>query len=167
MKRTMRLCSLLAAFSLVSAVATAAPPLDAKGKPEKTSIGKTEHYEVWRDQGGWHVRTHTAKFDHHFRGVVSVSGGELMEIKPYKLEHKGPEADLFVVGPEHREITFDFSTKGSVDGIDFRVKGEAPQLHFTLMLGEKDPAFVPDRILIGKAAVHPTENPFEIPAHEK
>ena len=64
-------------------------------------------------------------------------------------------------------INFDFSTKGGIDGVDFRVKGKEPMLSFTLTIGEKDPKFEPGRIFIGKSGAHPSENPFEIPAHGK
>ena len=167
MNRFARDLALLVGAASIAVAASAAGPIDPHGKPGKTGLGKTEHYEVWQDQGGWHVRTFTKEYDHHFRGVISVSGGEFVDIKGYMLEHRGPQKDLFLVGPEHHVINFDFSTKGSVDGIDFRVKGETPMLSFTLMLGEKDPKFEPTRVLIGKGAANPESNPFEIPAHGK
>jgi hypothetical protein len=77
------------------------------------------------------------------------------------------QRDLFILGPERHMMTFDFSTKGSVDGADFRVKGATPMLSFTLMIGEKEPKFEPARIFIGKGAAHPENNPFELPAHTK
>ena len=165
MYKTMRVFSACALLMCVMGLSSAYAQLDPQGKPMNTSIGKTEHYEVWHDNNGWHIRTFTAKFDHHFRGSIGVKSGEFVDVKGYKLEHKGPQADLFIVGPEHHVITFDFSTKGSVDGLDFRVKGDKPMLQYTLELGEKDPKFVPERILIGKGAAHPTANPFEVPAH--
>ena len=93
--------------------------------------------------------------------------GEFANVKGYKLEHKGPQKDFFILGPERRAITFDFSTKGSIDGVDFRVKGKEPMLSFTMLIGEKEPKFDSGRIFIGKAGAHPGANPFELPAHEK
>lgn len=141
--------------------------INPHGKPMDTKAGATERYSLWQDQGGWHLRTMTKKFEHHFRGVISVKGGEFVELRGFKLERKGPQRDLFIEGPEHHIINFDFSTKGSIDGIDFRVKGKEPMLTFTLEIGEKEPKFEPGRIFIGKNGDHPSTNPFEILAHRK
>ena len=120
---------------------------------------------MWRDALGWHVRTTTKELEHHFRGHISVEGGKLEDVKSYKRERRGPQKDLFVVGPEGRTINFDFSTKGGIDGVDFHVKGKGATLSFVLEIGEKDPKFVPDRIFVGKAGAHPAASPFELPAH--
>jgi hypothetical protein len=149
----------------MTGAALADQPLNPHGRPPNTAAGKVEHYAVWQDEGGWHIRTMTKEFDHHFRGVIEVRGGEFVQVKGYKLEHKGPERDLFIEGPEHHVINFDFSTKGSIDGVDFRVKGKEPMLSFTLTIGEKDPKFEPGRIFVGSSGAHPSTNPFEIPAH--
>ncbi|HMK37862.1 MAG TPA: hypothetical protein VK569_00885 [Bacteroidota bacterium] len=161
-----RLVSLTLFLSMAGA-ALGFSPIDPRGKPANTEAGKVEHYAVWKDEDGWHVRTTTKEYEHHFRGVIDVRGGEFEKVKGYKLEHKGAQKDLFIEGPEHHQITFDFSTKGSIDGVDFHVKGNEPMLSFTLMIGEKDPKFEPARVFIGKAGVHPSETPFQIPAHGK
>ena len=156
----------LAVFVLCFAgAAFAGDPINPRGKPANTGAGKIEHYAVWQDEEGWHIRTMTKEYEHHFRGVIEVRGGEFVQVKGYKLEHRGPQRDLFIEGPEHHVINFDFSTKGSVDGLDFRVKGKEPMLSFTLTIGEKGPKFEPGRIFIGKMGAHPSSNPFEIPAH--
>lgn len=142
-------------------------PINPHGKPKDTKAGAIEHYAIWQNEQGWHIRTTTKEYEHHFRGNITVRGGEFVEVRGYKLEHKGAQKDLFVEGPEHHVINFDFSTKGSIDGVDFRVKGKEPMLSFTLMIGEKEPKFEAGRIFIGKAGAHPSANPFEIPAHGK
>jgi hypothetical protein len=167
MRTIARRFGLAALLLYIAAAALAYDPIDPHGKPANTEAGKVEHYAVWQDEGGWHIRTMTKEYEHHFRGVISVTGGEFAAVKGYKLEHKGPQRDLFMEGPEHHVINFDFSTKGSIDGIDFRVKGKEPMLSFTLTIGEKDPKFEPGRIFIGKSGAHPSANPFEIPAHGK
>jgi hypothetical protein len=149
----------------IAGAAYAGDPINPHGKPMNTGAGKVEHYALWQDEGGWHVRTSTKEYEHHFRGVIEVRGGEFVQVRGYKLEHKGPQRDLFIEGPEHHVINFDFSTKGSIDGLDFRVKGREPMLSFTLTIGEKEPKFEPGRIFIGKMGAHPSSNPFEIPAH--
>jgi hypothetical protein len=143
----------------------ASDPINPHGKPKNTEAGAVEHYALWKDKEGWHIRTMTKKFDHHFRGVISVAGGEFVEVKGFRLERRGPQRDIFIEGPEHHVINFDFSTKGSIDGVDFRVKGKEPILSFTMMIGEKEPIFEPERIFIGKNGTHPSTNPFKLPAH--
>jgi hypothetical protein len=167
MRTIARRLGLVSLLLYIAAAALAYDPIDPHGKPANAEAGKVEHYDVWRDEGGWHIRTTTKEFEHHFRGVVSVKGGEFAAVKGYKLEHKGPQKDVFIEGPEHHVINFDFSTKGGIDGVDFRVKGKEPMLSFTLTIGEKDPKFEPGRIFIGKSGAHPSENSFEIPAHGK
>ena len=151
----------------IAGAALAYDTIDPHGKPMNTEAGKVEHYAVWQDEGGWHIRTMTKEFEHHFRGVVTVKDGEFVAVRGYRLEHKGLQKDVFIEGPEHHVINFDFSTKGSIDGVDFRVRGKKPMLSFTLTIGEKEPKFEPGRIFVGKAGVHPSDNPFEIPAHGK
>jgi len=126
-------------LSYLAGTAFADQPLNPHGKPSNTGAGKVEHYAVWQDEGGWHIRTMTKEVD--------------------------LEKDLFIEGPEHHVINFDFSTKGSIDGVDFRVKGKEPVLSFTLTIGEKEPKFEPGRIFVGSSGAHPSSNPFEIPAH--
>jgi hypothetical protein len=139
--------------------------INPRGRPIGTQGGAVERYSLWQDENGWHIRTMTREYEHHFRGVIEVRGGEFVRVRGYKLEHRGPQRDLFIEGPEHHLINFDFSTKGSIDGLDFRVKGREPMLSFTLTIGERDPKFEPGRIFIGKMGAHPSSNPFEIPAH--
>jgi hypothetical protein len=145
--------------------ASADGQIDPRGRPMGSLAGAVERYALWQDEGGWHIRTTTKEYEHHFRGIIAVSGGEFVQVRGYKLEHRGPQRDLFIEGPEHHVINFDFSTKGSIDGLDFRVKGREPMLSFTLTIGEKEPKFEPGRIFIGKSGAHPSTNPFEIPAH--
>jgi hypothetical protein len=149
----------------ITGAASADAQIDPRGKPMGTHEGAVERYAVWQDEGGWHIRTTTKEYEHHFRGVIEVRVGEFVQLRGYKLEHRGPQRDLFIEGPEHHVINFDFSTKGSIDGLDFRVKGREPMLSFTLTIGERDPKFEPGRIFIGKMGAHPSSNPFEIPAH--
>ena len=162
-----RQLGLIISLLSITVMAFAGDTINPHGKPINSKAGEIEHYAVWQDGGGWHIRTTTKMIEHHFRGVVSVKGGEFADVKAFRLEGKGAQKDLFIEGPEHHVINFDFSTKGSIDGVDFRVKGKEPMLSFTLMIGEKEPKFESGRIFIGKNGDHPSTNPFEIPAHGK
>ncbi len=164
--RFSRLSVSLLTFSLLAVgVAFAQAALDPAGRPEHTKAGTVEHYAVWHDKEGWHLRTMTKEHEHHFRGNVAVKNGELEDVKGVMLEKKGPQKDNFMVGPEKKQITFDFSTKGGEDGVDWKVKGKEATLVFTLEIGEKEPQFEADRIFVGKKGEHPTANGFELPAH--
>jgi hypothetical protein len=162
-----RRLGLLVLMLYIACTVFANAQINPHGKPMDTKAGAIEHYALWQDHGGWHLRTMTKKFEHHFRGVISVRDGEFVEVKGFKLERKGSQRDFFVEGPEHHVIKFDFSTKGGIDGVDFRVKGKEPMLSFTLAIGEKEPKFESGRIFIGKNGDHPTTSPFELPAHGK
>ena len=167
MKIIARLFGLLVFTLYAACVISAYAQINPHGKPIDTKTGAIEHYALWQDHAGWHIRTMTKKFEHHFRGVISVRGGEFVEVKGFKLEQRGPQRDFFIEGPEHHVIKFDFSTKGGIDGVDFRVKGKEPMLSFTLEIGQKEPKFEPGRIFIGQHGDHPSTSPFELPAHSK
>jgi hypothetical protein len=151
----------LAAIALtIGGAVYAQGTIDPQGRPDHTKAGAPEHYALWHSKDGWHLRTMTKEHEHHFKGHIEVKGGEIEEVKPVKLEHN----DHWKA--EGTKITFDFSTKGGEDGIDWKVKGgKETMLEFSLHIGEKDPTFVADRIHIGKENAHPASDPFELPAH--
>ncbi len=151
--------------ALVMSSLAHAQALDPRGKPPDTQAGAVEHYAVWRDKGGWHVRTTTKEYEHHFRGHIAVTGGKFEKVRGFKQERKGPLQDVFVVGPDERTINFDFATKGGIDGVDFRVKGKNATLSFVLEEGDTQPKFMPERVLVGKAGEHPAGSPFTLAAH--
>ena len=157
----------LATLAIVAsgAFAYAQSTIDPTGRPENTHAGAAEHYAVWHDHDGWHIRTMTKEHEHHFKGKVECKGGEMEAVHGKGLEGKGAQADHWKVGPHLHELVFDFSTKGGEDGIDFKVDGKDATLSFDLEIGEKEPKAELDRIFIGKAGAHPTENPFTFPAH--
>lgn len=147
------------------AIAYAGGGIDPNGRPAGTHSGAVERYSLWHDGEGWHLRTMTAEHEHHFRGHIDAHKGVIVHEHGKKLDGHGAQADRWKVGPEKHRLTFDFSTKGGEDGIDWRVEGNDPTLEFTLEIGEKDPKFVPDRIFIGKDGAHPESCPFSLPAH--
>ncbi len=40
--------------------------LDPRGEPKGFHRGQTVRYALWHDPHGWHLRTTTAKMEHHF-----------------------------------------------------------------------------------------------------
>jgi hypothetical protein len=157
---------LAGAVTLGLLVLTSAPaaradgPIDPDGKPDDTRAGAPEHYALWRDAQGWHLRVTTHGAEQHFRGQVIVAGGTFDSVSI-----ENPQR--FVEGPGKRGIRFDFATKDALDGLDFTVAGEKATLSFTLEIGEEDPRFEPERILIGKKGAHPEKSPFELAARDE
>jgi hypothetical protein len=160
-----RLALSVAAVAVACGLAYAAENINPTGRPAGTHKGAVERYSLWHDGEGWHLRTMTAEHEHHFRGHIDAHKGIIVHEHGKNLEGHGAQADHWVLGPEKHRLTFDFSTKGGEDGIDWRVEGEDPELEFNLEIGEKDPKFIPDRIFIGKEGAHPSSGPFSLPAH--
>jgi hypothetical protein len=136
------------------------------GRPLNAGEGKFARYALWKDGNRWHIRTMTRDTQGRFRGAIEVRGGEFTRVTEYWVEHTGPRGVLFAGNPKHNRISFDFASKESIDGLDFRVKGKNPDLVFTLLAGEKEPGFEPGAIFIGRSGVHPSSNPFQLPARD-
>lgn len=160
--------SLLATTALLTmSYAIAGEKLHVQGKPENYDVGKTVRYAVWHDDDGWHLRTTTAKKQHHFRGAIHVKPGKMLSIDLVKLEGKGANKDRFAIGPEGHNILFDFATDEGEDGFDFKVGPEGKEITWLLEVGENKGGLKKDkeRIFVGKKGEHPDENPFTTPAH--
>ena len=61
------------------------------GEPDGFRKGETWRYAVWYDTKakGWRLRTTTAKALHHFKGSITVEGGNVSSITSYMLEASG------------------------------------------------------------------------------
>ena len=109
---------------------------------------------LWHDgpEPEWHVRTTTARALRRFSGVLWVEEGAFSKVKSSRLELQDR------MRPGKREITFDFTTEGSIDGIDFMTPG-ARCLHVQLLVdGKPDPA----QIFLGQKGKHPGKATFSI-----
>ena len=141
--------------------------INTHGRPLSTGPERFAHFALWQDGRGWHIRMMAKESEARFRGAIEIRGGEFTRVREYTVEHAGPRGALFTGHPGRTKISFDFASKGSIDGMDFRVKGKDPVLSFTLMVGEKEPAFEPGAVLIGRSGVHPSSSPFEFPARDR
>ena len=155
----------LGALVIACGLAYAVEKIDPNGRPPGTHAGATARYALWHDGEGWHLRTMTAEQEHQFRGYIVAHKGIIVQAHATTLEGSGAKADRWKLGPEKHRLTFDFSTKGGEDGIDWRVEGNDPELEFFLEIGEKGPKFIADRIFIGASGAHPSSGPFSLPAH--
>src|SRR5262249_36981229 len=77
---------------------------DPVGEPKGFKAGESARYAVWYTKKGWHVRTTTAKKEHHFTGKIWVEGGVLQGVEPHDLEHKGKFADWWKVDAKGHEL---------------------------------------------------------------
>jgi hypothetical protein len=161
-----RCIGLFLALSCMAAV-RAGGQINTHGRPLNEGEGRFARYALWRDGNRWHFRTMTKDTEGRFSGSIEVRGGEFTRVTEYWVEHTGPRGVLFAGNPKRNLIRFDFASKESIDGLDFRVKGKEPELVFTLLAGEKAPAFEPGAIFIGRSGLHPSSNPFHLPARDK
>jgi len=98
------------------AVPVPAAPGVANGQPPNLKPGAAPAYWVWRDASGvWHLRTTTAKKLHRFHGKITATTGQIVDVKPVRIEFK----DRLVVSP--KAVVFSFDTAGHMDGFDFRI----------------------------------------------
>jgi hypothetical protein len=150
----------MAVFSQARAGGGAA--LDPNGRPKEFHEGAPVQYAIWHNKEGWHLRTTTARKEHHFKGHIRVEGGSFERIHSHDLEKEGKLRDWWRMGPERHMVTFDFKTDRGVDGINFHVSKSAKRIHFNLHIDGKAE---PERIFIGRLGQHPPRHEFDLPAH--
>ncbi len=133
---------------------TGTVPPQFRGKPAALKAGLPLGYWVWHDTAGWHVAaTHATRHKVVLTGVVRTSNP--MRATGVKLEH-GLHGDRWVVGPNHRTLTFRFTNYGGLDALRIGADCSAT-VSFTLYAdGHKVAA---SRIHLGSAAVAATVNP--------
>lgn len=154
-------CGLLT-LTADSALSGGGKAYDPHGEPKGFKHGLSARYAVWFHNGLWHLRTTTAKSQHHFVGKITVEGGKFDEAYSFHLEGKGKLEDHWKVHSKRHELTFDFKTDKDVDGLNFTLTKSATVIHFNLLIDGKHHA---EKIYIGHGNHHPTSDPFSLPAH--
>jgi hypothetical protein len=140
-----------------------APPTDkphefklsvADGRPHGFKAGVPESYWIWHDDNGkwWHVRTSTHSAKHRFQGWVFHEKDRFTDVRPTRLEWN----DRIKYGTSG--ASWDFETKGSEDGFDFRTNGVQCVRFHTFIDGKPNH----DRVFIGAGGVHPPSAHFRI-----
>lgn len=84
------------------------------GQPPNLKPGAPAAYWIWRDAGGWHLRTTTKKLLHHFQGKIS---GAITSVTPVRIEMKDR------LKSSSSWILFAFDTAGNMDGFDWQMNG--------------------------------------------
>jgi len=141
----------LSVFSENSNVAS----LDANGQPTYMGVGATHRFIIWRDGNLWHLRTTTAGQEHDFEGSIVANNGYIRSIERVNLEAN----DFSKLGLDRsrRTLNFDFTTTGSMDGIDFY--SNADTLTFNLLM---DGRVTPQNVYVGRDGANPVSVPFTL-----
>lgn len=134
-----------------AAAQTVAQP-SANGRPRNLQAGAAEAYWVWRDDnGGWHLRSTTAKVEHRFSGRISGHGKvEITGVHAARTERND------TVKLVDNNISFDFTTAANEDGLDFTIPGNAC-VDFDLQIDAK---YKPDHIVVGANEQRPKNARF-------
>jgi hypothetical protein len=124
----------------------------AAGRSPDLATSTFRAYWIWHDEDGvWHVRTTARRVGRQFRGVVRpMTGGEITDMQGVGITG---DDRLGMVG---RTISFDWRTRSSIDGFDFRLKGDAC-LEFDLRIDGDGTATY---IYLGKTAAKPERAHF-------
>jgi hypothetical protein len=127
-------------------------PASVQGVPTLYHVGARAGDYIWHDTNGWHVRvTHPTSSRVVFSGTI-VSSAPLAE-RPVKLEGR----DYVALSADRKTITYRLYNYGRIDGFNFKTEC-AHTLKFTgNMAGSR---LSPARIWIGRANLHPLQNPF-------
>ena len=129
-------------------------PASVQGVPVQWHSGARAGDYIWHDANGWHLRvTHVGSRLAVFTGRI-VSGAP-MSVSGVRLEGR----DRFALSADKKVLTYRFTNYGHIDGLDIRTEC-APWITFGGALnGTKLPV---GRIWIGRAGVHPLQNPFVV-----
>ncbi len=118
------------------------------------SADETMGYYIWRDDNGFHLRTHGPGDQHIFTARIHTDG-IFRDVDAVRLENK----DNFAVIDGGHTIVMRFHTYDFTDGINFKVRG-GTYLRFNLQL---DSELIPtDHIFLGAGGKHPANNPFTL-----
>ena len=125
----------------------------ADGRPKAYKSGTPESLWIWQDAKGtrWHVRASTMATRHHFQGFV-VADGDLKGARATKAEWKDS------VKVNGKRASFDWSTDGWSDGMDFDIAGNGCVRFYLLIDGKQQP----QRIHLGKEGAHPEKAHFKL-----
>jgi len=128
--------------------------INPNGQPSFMGVGSTHRFIIWRDGNTWKVRTTTAGQEHDFSGHIVANGGTIRSInRTNSLER----VDQLGLERNGREINFDFTTAGAMDGFDFY--SDADTLTFDLNM---DGRRIERNIFIGSRGENPVSIPFTL-----
>jgi peptidoglycan hydrolase-like protein with peptidoglycan-binding domain len=128
--------------------------IDANGQPSFMGVGSTHRFIIWRDGNTWKIRTTTAGQEHDFSGRIVANGGTIRSIsRTNSLER----VDQLGLDSSRRQLNFDFTTAGAMDGFDFYT--DADTLTFDLNM---DGRRTEKNVYIGSRGESPVSIPFTL-----
>src|SRR5207249_10892010 len=119
--------------------------IDPNGQSTSIGVSSTHRFIIWRDGNQWHIRTTTAGQMHNFTGRIVANvdrysgrnSGRFSSIKRVGLENadevsRDYSRRTFRLDRGNRGLSFNFTTAGSMDGVDF--SSDADTLTFDLSM---------------------------------
>ncbi len=135
-------------FLAIPAEAQSQSRIPAEGRPLSERPWAFDHFFVWHDGGGWHLRMTTSGRSHNFSGWVDSPSG----LGAVNAVLSG--TPLSVNG---RQVQFNIGVQGGENGFDWQQ--QSPCASFSLLL---DGSQTTDLIDIGQGSAHPSGMaPFE------
>jgi hypothetical protein len=142
--------------------------LDAKvdpvDKPRQYHVGASKRYCIWYDKDGWHMHTTTTKELHRFKGSIHVEGGNFAYFSggsALEAKKKSKNKDYGYFNQDRGTWTFDYTTAGHEDVVNFKLSAGATRVRFFLKVDDQED---PELIFIGKDNKHPEKANFYLPA---
>jgi hypothetical protein len=138
---------------------------DPIGRPKSFRSGKKIACLIWYAEGSWHLLLGARGKQHtYFQGSVEVDRGEIIETDTSGFDQKNKKrnTDWVTLDRNKKGLKFLFRNGGYTEGFSFKVSESARNVKFAVSV---DRETSPDRVMIGKKKVHPSLNPFWLPAH--
>jgi hypothetical protein len=129
-------------------------PASVQGVPVQWRAGARAGDYIWHDANGWHLRVT------HVGSRLAVFSGRIVSEAPMSVSGAFLEGrDSFALSADKKVLTYRFANYGHIDGLNIRTECAAWIKFGGALSGTKLPV---GRIWIGRAGVHPLQNPFVV-----
>lgn len=138
----------------VEPTCTGSWPAALQGKPAVYKAGAPAGDYIWFDERGWHLRVTKVT------SAPAVFGGRIRSDVPMAVSGVLLErGDAFSLSADKRTLTYRFTNRGHIDGLEIKVECGARLMFGGSMNGAALPV---RRIWLGADGVHPLQNPFVV-----
>lgn len=146
----MRIAAAAVLLAATSAAASDKVPKAATAGAPAIAPGEGPAFFVYHDDQGWHVRWTGGKDgkERAFTGIINVPGGRIARIMP---RMAGGNDSLNRV--DQTRAFFKSETGGAVEGMDFRVEGDAGSIYLELFIDYD--VLSPKSVHLGRDRAHP------------
>lgn len=129
-------------------------PAALHGKPATYKAGAPAGDYIWFDERGWHLRVTKVT------SAPAVFGGRIRSDAPMAVSGVLLErGDTFSLSADRKTLTYRFTNRGHIDGLEITVECGARLMFGGSMNGAALPV---RRIWLGADGVHPLQNPFVV-----